>query len=509
MATSTRPNQKMTTLSFYGPSNFQRSRAFSSEYSLNWYPFFDSESKRWAMYPFAGSNKLFDFDVGSAPYTGRAGGAIATEQDAFFIVGDLLYRVDTAFAPHFIDNIMTNTGSLSMDLGGEYLVITDGAAGYTYDIQSGVFGPITSGQAPLNPTSVCEQQSYFLLNSNGTQSLQQSASYDPTTWDAINGIEINYRSSYLSFPLIAQYSINGRIFCFTTGFIEVLENEGKTGFTFRPDENLIFGYGAVNASCIAKGTGGMTGEEEPEFLIFICKNPDGNKKVMMTTGTAPEIISTPSVDYRINSLVNINDAVAYVSSYNGQTFYVCSFKDDNLTIVYNLNTKMWSDISWNGGRHFSEAFCFFNGKRLVTSYLDAGLYEMSEDLITDFGGLPIRHQRVTRNFRLPGFVQMTGDLIMLWFEQGVGLPGQVVPGNPHYVYGADPLVYVEVSYDGGVSFSAPQLASIGRVGERYFTGRITNLGNERDFTFRFTISDPVRCYFLGAEFYYTPAEGTQ
>ncbi len=502
---------KIAEINFIDGSNFQRSKTFSSALSLNVYPFYDSVTKRWVLYSYAGSNKILDFEVSDDTFTGRPGGSIATEQKSFHIIGNTLFEIDLSFNVNEITTIGTSEGPVSMALGGKYLVVVDGSTKLAYDIQAGTFSNIVS-ESPLNPNYVSEIQSFFLMNDSGSQLLQQSAPYDPTVWNAINSIEINYRSSFLSYPLLAMPSINGRIFCMTSGFIQVLENSGKVGFSFRPDLNLVFGYGAVNATCVAIGVGGSAGKQLPEFIIFISTNSDGSNKVMMTTGASPEVISNESIDYRLDNLLNIKDATAYCWTENGQTFYVCSFNQDNLTIVYNINTKKWFDISYKNGRHFGESFCYFGQKKLVTSCFDAGLYELSENFITD-DGLPKNFQKVTETFyetsAQGGYQLMQGNLLFVYFQTGVGLVGQKIASQPHYVYGSFPQVYLEISFDGGVTFGPPQIGILGSDADRQVFCRFENLGTGRFWTFRLTVSDPVIFCLIGSRFWYQVNEGSK
>src|SRR6185369_10885429 len=144
----------------------------------------------------------------------------------------------------------------SMCAGGDYVLIVDGTGGWLYQISIGSFNAVTAPTFPISPTCCVEQEGLFLVNNDGTQELYQSAPYDPTQWDALTFININYRSCAAAFPLISMRSVNGRIFCFTSGFTEVLENSGDAGFAFRQDQNLIFGYGCLNDTSTAQGVGG-------------------------------------------------------------------------------------------------------------------------------------------------------------------------------------------------------------------------------------------------------------
>jgi hypothetical protein len=470
-----------------GPSNEQIIPAFDSQSSVNWYVFLDNTTNEQALYPYAGSNKIGIFDVGANPYAGRPKGAISTETDSFFVIGNVVFRMGLDFNPIAIFTISTTTGPVKMAVGGDYLVVVDGASKWTYNIATGVPLQITDPASPTNPTSVCEQQGFFLFNTQQSQENWQSAQYNPLKFDALNTIFINYKSSVYSFPLVSQESINGRIFSFTTGFIEVLENEGKAGFTFREDQNLIFGYGAINDQSVAVGIGGIFGEQQPEFLIFVT----GIRKIMMTSGGAPEVISTQSVEQKLNKLINIKDCSTFIWTENGQTFFQISWTTDKLTLAYCINSKQWFTPKYQEGRHFAESYVEFGDKKLCTSYLDNGLYELSENFASN-SGEPLLRERITQNIRINGYKQYTVRLFWIYGQQGVGLVGGYDQNNSqNYVYGSTAEIEVSCSYDGGQTFEVPQTISLGTTAEWSHVTRAENLGTTRDFCMKIRCSQPL------------------
>ncbi len=492
-------------------SNMQRFPAFDSSYSLNMYPFVDPEKQMQVMYPYMGSQLQFYFDVGLNNFTGRPGGIISTESQAFAIIGNIFFMVDLTFTPSIIGTINTTTGPVKMDLVGIYLTIVEGSGKWSYNITTGSFNPITDINAPISPTYSVEQAGYIFMNDSSLderQTMYESKQFDPTTWAATNTTQVNFNSSIYSFPLLAMESINGRVFAMTSGFIQVYENAGKAGFSFRADENLIFEYGILAASPVAKGTGGNKGQTEPGFIIFVSRNIDGVIKVMMTNGNPPIVISTPSIEWRLNQLTNPLDGVGFIIGDNGQTFYELSFTEDNVTFCYHINSEKWIDLSTGNDRHFVEAFTFFNGKRLALSYKDAGLYFMSENYVTD-SGQTIFRDMIFKNYRIQGYRLFNVDLAWLYMQQGVGLPGGVDQNNPTFVNGASAEVMVYMSQNGGQTFNQPQIVSAGATGRLDHVTKIEGIGVTRDLTFRIRVEQPIHVAIFGCYLDITPSEGTQ
>lgn len=491
-----------------GPSNQQLIPAFDSQTSINWYVYTDTVQGETALYPYAGSKKVLTFDVGANDYRGRPGGAIETELDAFFVIGPLVFRMDSTFIPVQIGVIGTSTGYVGMEIGGDFLTIVDGSGKWSYNILTDDFQPITDPDAPTSPTDVCQQQGFFLLNTQGSQEIFQSAEDDPTKYDALNTDFINYYSSSLSYPLICIRSINGRVIALTTGFIEVLENEGKAGFTFRPDENLIFGYGTPSASAVTRPEiGGTEGEQQPQFIIFLT-DKKGLRKIMMSVGDRPTVISNGFVETKLNRIKNIKNCSCFVWTVNGQTFFQISWTQDNLTLAYCINNKTWFEPQHRGGRHFAESYTGFLGRRLCTSYLNSNLYELSEDY-ADNDGEPITRERITKNVRIKGYRQFTVRLAWLYAQQGVGLPGRFNANQPGYVYGSTADIEISASFDGGQTFQQPQIVSLGVTAEWQHVTNIENMGTARDFCLKIRTQQPLsRVGVMGCMLDIIPMEGS-
>jgi len=491
-----------------GGSNIQRAAAFDSQQSINWYPYADTVTGETVMMPFAGSVKQLDFEVGENPYKARPGGTLALEQTAYCVIGKKVFEIDVNFNQTEIGEIGTSTGSVDMCTGGVYILIVDGTGGWTYNIVTSTFDQITDPAFPTSPTTCTEYRGYFLVNDAGTQTLYQSAIYNPTKWDALLVILVNYRSSPYAYPLIGVRSVNGRIFAFTTGFIEVYEQTPKAGFAFRLDNNLIFGYGAIALQGIAKGTAGEEGQALPEFLCFLSRTSDGTRKIMMTSGQPPKVVSTSSIEYRLSKLAHPEDVTTLVWSEGGQTFVHFNFTLDSVTMTYNVTGNNWFDLQYNGNnRYFAEAFMAFRNKKLVTSYLDASLYVLSEDYITN-NGTPITRTRVTKNMRIKGYKNFTPYYLELYFQQGESLPGDGQPDTEHYVYGADAQVYLYISNDGGQTYGPPMKKPIGVFANRMATTRFEGSGTTKDITFMIEILAPIRTYLMGAMFGYVPVDST-
>lgn len=495
-----------------GGSNFQRSAAADSQLAVNWYPYYDPMTQQWSQYFYAGAKKFLTPDVGENPFYGRCGGCLALIDSAYFVLGNKVFEINSIFTITEIGTINTVVGTVCMCVGGSYLLVVDGTGGWVYNVvthsgweQTLGFGP---GLFPISPSTCAEQEGYFLVNDVGTQQCYQSKFEDPTVWNAINRFPVNYNSCAAANPLIAIRSVNSRMLMFSRGFIQVYTRDPVLSLAFEPDQNLVFSYGILSQAAIVVGTSGSYSERENQFAIFISQTTDGTRKIMKTSAEPPTIISTPSVDYRLNQLTAPEECESFIWTENGQTFAVFNFKTDAQTIVYNVTNKTFFDLKYtNDNRYFGQSFMFFRNKKLLTSYLDGFVYELSEDFL-DNAGLPMRRLRITDNFRVAGYKNIQANHLELYFQQGVGLVGRSDPNGAHYVYGADPEVYLYISYDGGQSFSEPMRQTLGLSGRRMTTTRFESLGYSKDWTFKLEIMAPVPVFLMGANFNYTVASGS-
>ena len=62
----------------------------------------------------------------------------------------------------------------------------------------------------------------------------------------------------------------------------------------------------------------------------------------------------------------------------------------------------------------------------------------------------------------------------------------------------NPRIVLEISNDGGQTFSNPIYASLGQIGRWYTRARWQRLGSSRDRVFRVTVTDPVKVQMLSA-----------
>jgi hypothetical protein len=184
----------------------------------------------------------------------------------------------------------------------------------------------------------------------------------------------------------------------------------------------------------------------------------------------------------------------------GHEFYVANFPSADRTWVYDLATQMWHKRAYRDTlgvlhRWRCQAVVPFNGQLVGLDWQNGTLYQLSQSVYTDAGGVPLPIIRTC--------MHLTEDLhrvyyhdLQIQFQPGVGLQtGQ----------GSNPQAMLQWSNDGGFTWSAEYWTSIGKVGAYKNRAIWRKLGYARDRIFRVMVSDPVYRVIVSAELNATPA----
>ena len=228
-------------------------------------------------------------------------------------------------------------------------------------------------------------------------------------------------------------------------------------------------------------------------MIFLAQNAGGANYVMMLNCYTPQKISTSDVDSIIEGIADaytIADAVALTYSAWGHAMYQLTFPSANYSLLYDQTTNLWSEVQTGlglTGRHLADTGINFNGYQLASDAANGDIYYFTDNVQTD-NGVSIKRQITSRHIRDAGNTLGISE-VFLDMETGNALQsGQ----------GSNPQISMERSRDGGRTFGPPRLTSVGLVGQYYSPRAIwRRCGRERDFVFRFTMTDPVPFIITG------------
>lgn len=395
----------------------------------------------------------------------------------YSVIGNEVHRTNTtAISTIMYGNLLTTTGRVYMAENGTQLMIVDGTYGYI--VSGGTITRITDSDFPT-PTMVCYQDGYFIVSQSATANFFISSLLDGTSWDALDYANAESSPDNLQ----GVVSANRELWLIGERSFEVWYNSGDSTFPFARVSGA-FG----NIGCIARGS---IYEYEGNVAWL-----DHNRRVVAKNGYGLTRISTDQVDYQIGIYSVVSDAIAFIYSQEGHTFYVLTFPSELKTWAYDFTTNLWHTRASGptDGRHRANCYALFDGKHIVGDYAYGTLYQYDLSKYTENGEM-IRRIRAAQ--------AVNNDRNMLFhhsfeveFESGVGL----VVDDPDIGSGTDPQAILQFSNDGGHTWSSESWAdiSVGAVGQ-YKTRVIwRRLGQAIDRVYKVTMADPVKTVMIGA-----------
>jgi len=390
----------------------------------------------------------------------------------------------TTALPHGLYTGMTVTvsGAVAADYNGTFVITVTGLDTFEYTMLStpagnaSVVGTYTTNQFQQitsiyypGADTVTWIDGYFIINEPNTQRFYVSEIYNGFVWNALD-----YASAE-SNPdnLVSVVADNGNLYLFGKVSTEFWSNTGDIDFPFARISGGATEWGCASKNSIVK---------YDNSLAFLARNKMGEVFVARMAGYQPTRISTPELEYIINNYSAVEDCVSYSYMLGGHPMLVMNFTTGNQTWLYDGLSGAWSELkNYTGSRHIAELGDTFINKIIVTDYLNGNLYRLNSSVYTDNGN-PIYFELISRHIAKED-VRLTIDKIQLDMETGVGTAiGQ----------GSNPQIMLAVSKDGGHEYGTEQWVPFGAIGNYKARAVWRRLGQSRDWTFKFRISDPVK-----------------
>ena len=459
-------------INFIGGAYLDRSSNLNAQVCQNLYPIIDQEHGNKSVAALMNTPGLTLFcSLGS----GKIRGFCVMGDYLYVTRGDKVYRVDKNGNYDLMTGILlTNATNLWMANNGTQVMIVDGVAGY---ILSGTtVTQIADADFPI-PTSLTYQDGYFIISKKDTGRFYLSGSYDGTSWSALD-----YATAEGD-PDNLQVVISSRSELWLLGktSFEVWYNAGVGTPPFSRISGAFNHIGCSAPKSVAEFHGIVAGL-------------DNNRYVMMTEGYNGKKISTPQIDYQIAQYTTVDDAVGFIYSQEGHTFYVLTFPSEDKTWCYDFTVGHWhtraSGVS--DSRHRPNCYALFEGMHIVGDFENGNLYKYDLGVYSDDG-------TILRKIRSCQAVHGDRKLIFhsaleVEFESGVGLNVD----DPDIGSGQDPQAVLQWSDDGGHVWSNEHWSPIGKIGKYNTRVRWKKLGSSRSRVYRVMVTDPVKTVMIGA-----------
>lgn len=459
-------------IDFVGGSTKGFSDRYTNERTINFLPVTDNAGRYIDM--------LRGRD-GQAEFTDTSADSIT----ASHVMGDKLYIValtNTFSALWEIDAFGASTliGSLSglthdMDDNGTELMIACGEKGYIYTVADGIT-EITAA-AFAGADTVVFIDGYFVCNVPNTGRMRNSGLYDGLAWAGLDFATAEGKSD----NLVAVESDGRDLWAFGTESTELWYNAGNaTGFPFSRNKSVFLDVGCLAKESVVRFN---------DSLLWLGAGSDADGVVFMAVGYQPQRISNTGIEARIGKFSVKDDAKAYGYTIDGFPVYVLSFPSENVTFVYHVISKLWSEYSTynanlpNNDRYRGQCYALFNNKHYIGSGLNGKVYETSFDYLDD-DGVSIIAERAVRN------VSRNNEFFTVSSLEFIFDTGNIEDNS-------EPVVMLDWSIDNGATFSNERTKSLGKKGERRKRVKFNRLGRSRDKLFRIRISDKVKKHLVG------------
>lgn len=398
------------------------------------------------------------------------------QDDIYWVSGAQLLSRDSAGTTAVIGALNTNTGWCVLAAGRDYLMVVDGADGWTWS--GSAYAQITDGDFPANPTWCAYIDGYFLANNDDTDkfyvsSLTGGGGEDPTSWSALMFATAEADPD----DVLAVVKTFERVYMVGSKTTQVYYNSGNADFPFDLITNGILEWGVEAPASIDVSEG---------VIFLLSRSNGGGLQVIMVNGFQHQAIAPTDMIAELDEFDATSDAEGYVYKRGGQTFYQLTFPTDEVTFEYCMESGFWYERDYEGsGRHRSRGHGYFGGRHLVGDYENGNVYYLSPTAYTD-NDHPIIRKRVTSVVAADGR-DLVCNALELEFKRGIGLlTGQ----------GSDPEVMLRYSTDGGNTWSDTLRSTIGALGD--FDARVFfyRLGQAGSFVFEITVSDPIEAVLI-------------
>lgn len=355
---------------FVDPSNTLRSRNVNAERTINFY--LESAAP--------GTPKVSAWLVptpGVQPFAVCDNGPIralfAQDGRCWAVGGSTMYEV-------FASGNVTNRGTATADgrpatissngPNGGQLFVTSGGLGYVYNLTTNVIAPVTTNAEPVQMGAFSDGY-FFALKANSNQ-FNISALNDGLTWDPLDV----YQVSTVSDQIVTLVESHRDIWLLGSQTSSVWNNTGDADNPYQP----IPGVKIANGSAAAFSAAVLD-----NTIFWLGGNELGNRVVYRANGYTPQRISDHGVEYALNQIPRVSDAIGWAYQDEGHAFYCLYIPLAETTWVYDVSTSVWHERAiWDSVDEvwrpdLGRCHCYAFGRHLIGDRNSGTIFELSLD----------------------------------------------------------------------------------------------------------------------------------
>jgi hypothetical protein len=299
--------------------------------------------------------------------------------NVYSVVDDRLYKESTVISGVLdtTNGVYTFTSCMGNGTGPARLILGNGAMSYCYDDANGLIR-FDSGFAFLQPV----QKGFAYLDGKiYALTFADAAIYgsdgidDPLTWDILNKIIANIEPS--------------RGIALAKQLVYVIAfKETSTEIFFDAGNALGSPLGRVSGAKINWGCASANSLQEIDGALFwLSTNRSSAIQVMKMDNLKAEIISSPAIE-RLLGEADFSVIYSWALKYEGHRWYGVTLKNDNLTLVFDLTTGLWSQWTDSNGNYFpfvASTYKTATAQTLLQHETDGYLYTVDSANVSDAG----------------------------------------------------------------------------------------------------------------------------
>jgi hypothetical protein len=293
----------------------------------------------------------------------------------FAVIGNQVFSIDGNLQKTFIMSIATTVGEVYIaENNGGQIAITDGANIYIYNYNTLTPSTITGAamtaafKFTVSPGYISFQNGRFILACLGTTNWLLSAFNDGLNWpiaaNSIGQLQTKPDSVQAAVPFPGRGNL---LFLFGSNVVEAWVDTGAALFPYQRQNSFNIDYGCLNASSIA---------DLGNVIVWLGANEQSGPVIMVSDGNSIKEISTDGLDFKFSLLKDPTDCVGFLIKLDGHLLYQFTFKTDNLSYVYDFDTKEFFTVTDEDlNYHVARKVVFFNNQYYFVSFNDGNLYE--------------------------------------------------------------------------------------------------------------------------------------
>lgn len=291
-----------------------------------------------------------------------------------------------------------------------------------------------------SPGYISFQLGRLIIAALGTTNWPISGINAATQWSTTDTANVAYIGSMGLKPDTIQAAVpvpglGNNIAIFGNTVMELWQYTGNAIFPYQRQSTFNIDYGTLNASSIAS---------LDSYIVWISANEQAGATIMKFNGGREESISTDGIDFKLADLTNPTNCTGFLFRQDGHLIYQFTFPDDNISLIYDFNTKLFFYVSdENQNFHPARNVVFFQNDYYFVSLNDGNVYtfgtQFSNLKYSDTNIQMMYRNRICPPIRLPSQRMFIAKSLGFTVENGQNNSkiGRINPPNPDAVYLVD------------------------------------------------------------------------